>query len=407
MVFLLPACGEAPLQESSSPEPSTEDTSQITDSTTPETTLPLEFGDLPVGSVLWEAPIEDEVVKLQLFVENRIVVWSAFGSVRSFDPETGEAGWTTDLDPDRDTNNVSFVWPVSSPGRLHLMWNGTLWTLNLDDGEVEWVASSPFFHIAAVGNRVAALGPYLGRGPVPLSVLDAETGDVVWVDEEANAQQIGVTEVVVAGMKVDATNAMQVVAWDISSGDSVWSSEVFQTSSPLSFALAIPAVVHVDDALVFASARFLASVDATTGSTLWSREMDEQASTFVEPMASGGWVVTNQDDAPEDTEEQYESLVGIDPRAGVNGWSLRVSTLPSGGVVYPFCGAAAGTASTVFYLSYYGGGPANLIVDTLQGQPLWQMPPGNCPASTDDTRVFVIEPGATPRLVAYGPPEGL
>jgi outer membrane protein assembly factor BamB len=405
MLFLLPACSKAPQQESS-PDSSTTDTLQITDSAIPEETLPLEFGEPPVGSILWETAIESDGVKLHLFVEGRLVVWDAYGSVRSFDPITGEAGWVTDLDPNHDTNIIDLVWPTSSAGRLHLIWNRTLWTLRLSDGEVEWVAPGHFAQLAAAGERVATLGPYPESGPVPVNVFDAETGATVWTDEQANVQQISMTETVVAGARADALNTVQFVAWDASTGDPAWSGEIFQPASPLTYSLAIPAPVHRDDAMIFAFARFLASIDAPTGATLWTREMDDEANVFAEPMSSGGWVVTNQDDAPEDTEEQFDSIVGIDPRTGTNAWSLRVSTRAEGAAVYPFCGTAASTTSAVFNISSYESQPFNLVVDTLQGQPLWQIPGGYyCPTSTDGTRVFVIEPGAQPLLVAYGPPE--
>jgi outer membrane protein assembly factor BamB len=194
------------------------------------------------------------------------------------DVADGEVRWSIPL-PCPDPEDLVVPLPDSAFGLFGCDGQHVLVALSLDDGTELWRKTTDFGPLLApaadalipqgtaqYGHRVEVMDPRTGRTHWSRDVDTPQSHDMFWV-VASSTSVVGVIE------PSDTTQPIQVVAWDLASGDERWRVELVSTDRDnVSIAAA--------DGFVYAVVtdqqlrNTLVTLDETTGETLASRSLD-------------------------------------------------------------------------------------------------------------------------------------
>lgn len=181
--------------------------------------------DARAGTLRWRHSTDAAIKRAPAYCNGRFFLVTTTGLVQGLTAENGESQWSYKL------GDASQLWVYTAPlamfGRVYIGANSRFVALDQESGEVLWrrddVVSDDF---PPCTNSPAACDGYIvvafyGQ-PINLTVLDAATGETVWVKAEGKPCDIYSTPVIDEDGTIYTVSASAVRAYDVESGTIKW-----------------------------------------------------------------------------------------------------------------------------------------------------------------------------------------
>ncbi|MEF8852023.1 MAG: PQQ-binding-like beta-propeller repeat protein [Haloarculaceae archaeon] len=268
------------------------------------------------GTVEWHTRTDGIVRAAPTVDEDTVYVGTLEGTVYAFDRSDGSERWTFDTG-DTVQWGAALADGVLYPG----LFDSTVLALDADDGAELWRTDpgSPFVTAApAVGDGAVVAG----RNGV-LKAFETADGSERWSHTFGGKEGRVQSDAAIAGGRAYVHVGKSLYAFDLASGDEVWSRETGRSNSA-------PAVR--DDVVYASTDGGVYAFDAATGSEVWQAPMPEGR----EVVVGDGAVYATHYDAP---------AVALDPADGTELWQASRGTAASTPAVaddYLFFGTADG-----------------------------------------------------------------
>jgi len=220
------------------------------------TSTSISAGVAQLLDLAWTAPVNGAISATPVIAEGIVVVGSYDGTVRAFNPDSGEEVWSYDTGAAVPEPNLQIsigvtgsaaivdgvVYVGDATGTLHAIdaASGTaIWTNEPDEQPAASIWSSPVVHDGVLYTGIASVAKEEGFRGVVVAV-DAASGETIWehfvtpegtdgggvfavpaIDAERGLLYVGTQNAYSADVE-DAGDVMSLLALDLATGDKVW-----------------------------------------------------------------------------------------------------------------------------------------------------------------------------------------
>ena len=181
--------------------------------------------DAADGSELWRQPLFEQFPPGPIAADaERVVLWDGSGTIRAYDPASGEVAWETGI----EALGITPMGPVATGGGFvaAILTGGEVIVLSAADGSEVWRMTPDPALPASVAIHEGTL---LVNDVLKLIALDLATGAEQWsADVQSGASPFpdqpvpAVVDGIVVQGTSDASTQAALVAWDLASGQELW-----------------------------------------------------------------------------------------------------------------------------------------------------------------------------------------